>query len=289
MATLPAGAAILLEFIRKTETRHTGAVAYDTIYGHNQNKLPKPLTKMTVNEVIAAGPGWTKAYKSSAAGAYQFMNATLKDLKAAEGLTGGETFTPALQDRLGLSLLKRRGFAGFMAGTVGLHAFGLGLAREWASFPVLTGVKGAHRAVARGETYYAGDRLNKALVKPEAVEAVLTKVKVAAGSAPAIPPTSAPPKRKTLVDLLKGWFVKKATDQIAHQLKDTPIMNSNFLHNILNIAIAIVAVISLPEVVAILPPELGLMLAGVAAGLKTVINVARDGFGGLFKEQPPVR
>lgn len=111
---------------------------------------------------------------------------------------------------------------------------------------------------------------------------------VSAAPAPK-PPTSAPPKRKTLVDLLKGWFVKKATDQIAHQLKDTPIMSSNLLHNILNVAIAIVAIISLPEVVAILPPEIGLMLAGVAATLKTVINIARDGFGGLFKEQPPVR
>lgn len=103
------------------------------------------------------------------------------------------------------------------------------------------------------------------------------------------PPTSAPPKRKTLSDMLKGWFVKKATDQIAHQLKDTPLMNSNLLHNILNILIALVAVLSLPEVVAVLPPEMGVVVAGVLAALKTVINIARDGFGGLFKEQPPVR
>lgn len=218
---VPPNAAILLEFIRKTETGHAGAVAYETIYGHNQGKLPKPLTKMTVNEVIAAGPGWTRAYKSSAAGAYQFMHATLKDLKAAEGLTGGETFTPALQDRLGLALLKRRGFAGFMGGTIGLHAFGLGLAREWASFPVLADTKGAHRAVARGETYYAGDKLNKALVKPEAVESVLTKV--ATGSAPATPPASAQP-RKTLADWLKGLFIKQAINHVAHELKDTPKM-----------------------------------------------------------------
>lgn len=166
-------AAPLLAFIRKTETGFEGAKAYETIYGHNQGKLPRPLTKMTLDEVIAAGPGWTRAYRSSAAGAYQFMNATLKDLKASEGLVGTELMSPAFQDRLGFALLNRRGFQGYMAGSIGRTAFGLGLAREWASFPVLAAVKGQKRTVQRGETYYAGDGLNKALVKPEKVEAVL--------------------------------------------------------------------------------------------------------------------
>lgn len=103
------------------------------------------------------------------------------------------------------------------------------------------------------------------------------------------PPTSAKPKPKTLMDWLKGLLVKQAVNHVAHQLKDTPIMNSNFLHNILNIAIALVAILSLPEVTAVLPPEFGVVVAGVLAALKTVINIARDGFGGLFKEQPPVR
>lgn len=103
------------------------------------------------------------------------------------------------------------------------------------------------------------------------------------------PPTSAKPQGKTLMDWLKGLFIKQAVNHVAHQLKDTPIMNTNFLHNILNIAIALVAILSLPEVVAVLPPELGVVVAGVLAALKTVINIARDGFGGLFKSQPPVR
>ena len=189
MANAPPGAALLLAFIRSTETGRKDASAYTTIYGHNEAKLPKSITSMTVDEVIAAGPGWTRAFKSSAAGAYQFMNGTLRDLKASEGLTGREVFTPALQDRLGLALLNRRGFAGFMVGTIGRNALGLGLAREWASFPVLANVTGAHRAVSRGETYYAGDKLNKALVKPEAVEAVLTQVKLATS----VPQEPAPP------------------------------------------------------------------------------------------------
>lgn len=232
MTTLPASAAILLASIRQIETGRKDATAYDTLYGHNERYLPKPLTKMSLDEIIAAGPGWTRAYRSSAAGAYQFMNATLKDLKASLGLIGTETFTPAFQDRLGLALLKRRGFEGFMAGTIGRNAFGLGLAREWASFPVLADTKGAHRKVARGETYYAGDALNKALVKPETVEAILTQVKLATGTVEAPKPTPSPspatPKRKTLADWFRGWFVQQATTQVVNHIKEHPQM-LNFL------------------------------------------------------------
>lgn len=51
---------------------------------------------------------------------------------------------------------------------------------EWASFPVLTDARGKHRDVARGQSFYAGDGVNKALVSPERVEAVLDQVKAAA-------------------------------------------------------------------------------------------------------------
>lgn len=66
-------------------------------------------------------------------------------------------------------------------------------------------------------------------------------------------------------------------------------MNTNLLHNLLNIAIALVAVLSLPEVTALLPPEIALVIVGAAATAKTVINVLRDGLTGLVKNQPPVK
>jgi len=110
------------------------------------------------------------------------------------------------------------------------------------------------------------------------------------GPAPTVaPPTSASPKRKTLSDLFKGWFVQQATTKIASTIVKETKMSSNLFHNILNIAIAIVAILSLPEVVAVLPPDVGLALVGIVGVLKTIINIARDGFSGLFKEQPPVR
>ena len=66
-------------------------------------------------------------------------------------------------------------------------------------------------------------------------------------------------------------------------------MNSNLVHNVLNIAIAVIAVLSLPEVMAFIPANIALPLISVLATAKTVINMIRDGLSGLIKEQPPVQ
>lgn len=78
--TVPQGAAMLLDFIREAEVGSKGRASYDVIYGHNQGKLTKPLTEMTIAEVIRAQKGWARAHGSSAAGGYQFMRATLTGL-----------------------------------------------------------------------------------------------------------------------------------------------------------------------------------------------------------------
>ncbi|WP_204327022.1 hypothetical protein, partial [Stenotrophomonas maltophilia] len=75
---------------------------------------------------------------------------------------------------MGFHLLERRGYSRFMAGRLSVTAFGLNLAKEWASFPVLRACNGQHRKVERGQSYYAGDGQNHALVTPEAIEALLT-------------------------------------------------------------------------------------------------------------------
>ena len=164
--SIPAPAAYLLDFIASYEAPK----GYGTVYGNKQDRLPKPLTAMTLAEVIAAGPAWSRAFGSSACGRYQFMTATLIDLRKSLVLMGSDLFSPDFQDRLALALLRRRGYEAFVAGKLSLAGFGLKIAQEWASFPVLASVKGAHRAVSRGQSYYAGDGLNKALVSPAAVE-----------------------------------------------------------------------------------------------------------------------
>lgn len=177
---IPNAAKLLLDFIYETETGAKAPKCYEVIYGHNQGKLAKPLTSMTLDEVIAAGSSWTKRFKSSASGAAQFMKATLVGLKSEQGLRGSELFDANLQDRLAYALLARRGYHDFMAGRTSVVEFAKRLAQEWASFPVLVATKGSKGVVQRGQSYYAGDPLNKALIKPEEVEQVLAQVKGAA-------------------------------------------------------------------------------------------------------------
>lgn len=185
--TVPAGAARLLDFIRDTEVGTETRPGYDVIFGFNQNRLPKPVTSMTIDEVLASQRSWTQRFGSSATGGYQFMRATLGGLKTELRLRGGQVLDPNLQDRLGFHLLKRRGYESFVSGRMDVVEFGKRLAQEWASFPVLAAVKGAHQPLTRGQSYYAGDRLNKALVPPERVEAVLAEVLELAKASAAAP------------------------------------------------------------------------------------------------------
>lgn len=184
--TVPAGAALLLDFIAQTEVGSTGRTSYDVIYGHNQWKLPRQITSMTLGELIDAQQSFTKRFKSSASGRYQFMRATLQDLSKELGLRGTQIFDANLQDRLGYHLLKRRGYDLFIAGKISRTEFGKRLAQEWASLPVLAATQGAHRQLKRGQSYYAGDALNKSLVTPAKVEAVLNKVKTAGSAQPVV-------------------------------------------------------------------------------------------------------
>ncbi|MFN7010029.1 MAG: hypothetical protein ACK4PN_08350 [Allorhizobium sp.] len=173
--SIPAPARALLDFIYRTETGLARPACYDVIYGHNQGKLKKPLTTMTIGEIVDAGPIWTKRFGSSAAGAAQFMRATLQGLASdyPQDVNGSTVLNGDMQDRLGYALLLRRGYAAFMAGRITRTEFGKRLAMEWASFPVLAPCQGAHRDVHRGQSYYAGDGMNKALVHPLEVEEML--------------------------------------------------------------------------------------------------------------------
>ena len=78
----------------------------------------RDLTTLTVGEImdLQADPGksmsnaeWVKQGKLHAVGRYQFIGSTLKGLVKRLGVSRGEKFTPELQDRLFLSLLKSGG------------------------------------------------------------------------------------------------------------------------------------------------------------------------------------
>lgn len=173
---VPASARILLDLIYRTETGRGPPACYETIFGHRERELPQPITSMTIDELLAAQAKWGRNWGSSAAGAPQIIRATMRDLVARMGLSGSEIYDPDMQDRMAFELLKRRGWVSFLAGTQSLTSFGNALAREWASFPVLTDQKRGKRELKRGQSYYDGDGLNSALIKPALVETTLRQV-----------------------------------------------------------------------------------------------------------------
>ena len=66
-------------------------------------------------------------------------------------------------------------------------------------------------------------------------------------------------------------------------------MNSNMIHNLLNIAIALVAAMAAFDWTVLVSSSTAMVIVGILASAKTVINVIRDGFAGLTKPQPPVQ
>lgn len=187
------GAEILLDFLGRTETGRTGTEAYRTIYGHKESSLPKPVTEFTIDELLSAQARWGKNWGSSAAGKFQIIRKTLQGLVKQLGLSGSAKFGTKTQDMLGLQLLLGRDYERFADGRIGVEAFALELAKEWASMPVLADTKGASRKIKAGQSYYAGDGLNKALVSPTELRAVLQQALDAARAPVAVVPAPAHP------------------------------------------------------------------------------------------------
>lgn len=193
--SIPQSAATILNYIGGPESKGD----YEAISSFQQRKLPKKLTSMTVNEVLSQGVGWIKKYGtlSSAAGKYQIINKTLRNLVGVMGLTGKEKFTPDLQDRMGYQLLRYRGYDQFMADQISIVQFGKNLAQEWASLPVLAGTKNYKGVnIKRGVSYYAGDGLNQHGVSANAFEAMLQQAQRE--------PTGVPKTSPTTTDIVVG-------------------------------------------------------------------------------------
>lgn len=157
-------AAPLLAFIRKPESRGN----YNVVWGgiKPRHRPPKALTEMTIGEVLDWQDSIDHLYMSEAAGAYQMLEDTLRDIYAPAGLKLDDKFSIANQDRLAVHLLKQKGLTLFLRGGMDTKTFASRVARVWASLPSVTGPNPA-------ASWYAGDGLNHALVKvPDYLKAV---------------------------------------------------------------------------------------------------------------------
>lgn len=225
--SIPEAAQTILEYIYSKESGGN----YETISRNRQNRLPKPVTKMTVDEIIRDGVGWIKKYGtlSSAAGAPQIIKKTMVKLKQVMGLTGKELFSPGLQDRMAFQLLRYRGYDQFMAGQLSVEAFARNLAQEWASMPVLAGTKNSRgQNIKRGAGYYDGDGLNSAShANADDFEAVLRKALTQTPSANVKPaPSSVETATKVTAAVSAGAAVTGLATDAAKSVTDwSPVID----------------------------------------------------------------
>ena len=66
-------------------------------------------------------------------------------------------------------------------------------------------------------------------------------------------------------------------------------LNTNLLHNILNMLIVLVPALAAFDWTAFFDAETSLKIVGGLGLAKILINVIRDGMLGLYKHQPPVQ
>lgn len=123
---------------------------------------------MTLDQVMALSG--SRGTESSATGRYKLMKATLGGLKTELGLAGTEQFTPALQDRMAVQFLNRRGYSEWQAGWITDAQFANRLALECVSLSNITSQNGRPAGVSA----YAGDGLDRSSVSPASVLGALT-------------------------------------------------------------------------------------------------------------------
>ncbi|MEO1797708.1 MAG: hypothetical protein AAFR53_11945 [Pseudomonadota bacterium] len=188
----------LLHFISIPESNGNPDAYWGKI--RTEHKPPKRLTEMSVQEVLAWQDSIDPLYMSEASGEYQFMEDTLRGLWREAGVQLDDLFDERTQRALALALLKRRGLEDYLAGQLSAEQFAQNLSKEWASLPAITRDRAGRPA--QGQSYYAGDGLNKAHVTiaatMEAVNAVRATTPIVTMPAPAVPELP-----RELVDLME--------------------------------------------------------------------------------------
>lgn len=155
----------LLDLIARVESTDN----YNAHFGNPANSKIK-FTDMTIEEVRE----WQREFiaqgnASSAVGRYQIIDTTLDELITQLNLGATQKFDKTTQDKLAIALLERRGSSGYINRELTPEEFAANLAMEWAALPKINGKNG-------NASYYAGDGLNAALVKKEAVLHAIQKL-----------------------------------------------------------------------------------------------------------------
>lgn len=202
----------LLELIKSREGG-LGAKGYGQIYGGAKGvPLSTDVSKLTLKQVVDLQDRMLANHSASTAcGGYQFIKKTLLATINSMKLSVNEVWTPELQDKMAVFLMRGRGLDKYMSGEITAETFANNLAMEWASLPVVSSIIGAKKFVLLpGQSYYAGDGLNKSHHDPKVY---LAAVKALRQPAVATMPTPVEPTRppsyeapRGLWAWIKSWF-----------------------------------------------------------------------------------
>ena len=153
----------LLDLIGRAEAPR----GYDQYFGgiRPEHAPPRPLTHLTVKQVLDWQDSIDRYYISEAAGRYQVMEDTLRGLVPGQ-VSPSALFNAATQDGIAEVLMERRGLSRYRAGRLSAEGFANNLAKEWAGLPVVSGPK-------KGRSYYDGDGINSATVSVSEVMAAV--------------------------------------------------------------------------------------------------------------------
>lgn len=165
-------ASALLELIGDVE----GNGDYNIVFLGSKIPLPKPLTQMTITEVIQWQTDSVRAgSESSAAGKYQVIKKTLlAAVNALDSITGESIYNAETQDAIAYYLLEIRGLSSYMNGTISREQFANSISREWAALPLVTGPK-------KGQSYYSGVGSNQARASVSSVLSAIDQIDIAGG------------------------------------------------------------------------------------------------------------
>ncbi len=135
----------MLNFIGSLEAPR----GYDQVYYGVKHAPPRPITTMTVQEVLDWQRVASRTAVSSAAGQYQVIRATLKGVVKNGVVRLSDPFDAATQDAIGRHLLRQTGYRNGVA----TPAVANRIAGVWAALPKVSGA-GAGGSVYEG---YAGN------------------------------------------------------------------------------------------------------------------------------------
>ena len=167
----PVSAKPLLDLIARVESKGN----YNAYFGNPGNTSIK-FTEMSIADVLSWQEDFIAAgHPSSAVGRYQIISTTLKGLVQQLNIDTNQPFNEAMQDKMAVALLERRGATEYVNNQIDERQFAAELAKEWAALPKIIGDRPE-------QSYYASDGLNKALVGVDeilrAASAVSAKMKV---------------------------------------------------------------------------------------------------------------